>query len=555
MSELKKCKLTGKEFIVRDEDLEFLKKISPTFKGKFFQIPSPTLCSEERTRKRLTYRNERILYKRKSSLSNQDIVSFYHPDSPLRIYSHDEWWSDKWDAMIFGKNYDFNRGFFEQFYELQLQVPRPPLVNNKAENSPYCNFADGNKNSYLLTSSNWNEDSFYGFLVVKNKDAVDCLWCTDCELVYQCTDCIKCYNLKYGENCDNCSDSAFLYNCTGLHNCLFCINLKNKEYHILNKPVSKEEYENALAFLNGSYKNYQITIEKFNEYKEQFPIRQANNYVSCENVFGENIFNSKNIYLSFDVYNSEDCAYSHDGLNGKDCYDICYFDGVELCYESTSLIGYGYRFTNFCRDSYNLYYCDNCHGCKNCFGCNGLRHKENCVFNKQYSKDEYEDLVARIITKMIEIGEWGEFFPAKYSPFAYNETLALDYFPITEKEAIKNSYAWIKPDQKEYQPQKYVIPDNILDTDEKICNEILTCEITGKNYKIIPQELKFYKKMNLPTPHRCPDQRTFERIARRNPRQLFDRVCGKCGTAIKTTFSPNRKEVIYCEQCYLKEIG
>jgi hypothetical protein len=43
-------------------------------------------------------------------------------------------------------------------------------------------------------------------------------------------------------------------------------------------------------------------------------------------------------------------------------------------------------------------------------------------------------------------------------------------------------------------------------------------------------------------------------MALRNPRKLFDRKCDKCWVKIKTTYSPDRKEIVYCESCYNKEV-
>jgi len=40
----------------------------------------------------------------------------------------------------------------------------------------------------------------------------------------------------------------------------------------------------------------------------------------------------------------------------------------------------------------------------------------------------------------------------------------------------------------------------------------------------------------------------------RNPRKLYDRKCDKCSIDIKTTYSPERPEIVYCEECYNKEI-
>jgi hypothetical protein len=62
--ERKKCAVSGKEFPIYQSDIDFYAKISPTFNGKRYPIPTPTLCPEERQRRRLMFRNERKLYKR-----------------------------------------------------------------------------------------------------------------------------------------------------------------------------------------------------------------------------------------------------------------------------------------------------------------------------------------------------------------------------------------------------------------------------------------------------------------------------------------------------------
>lgn len=98
------------------------------------------------------------------------------------------------------------------------------------------------------------------------------------------------------------------------------------------------------------------------------------------------------------------------------------------------------------------------------------------------------------------------------------------------------------------------LPDNIKDADDSICNEFLNCEITNKNFRIIPQELEFYRMMKLPLPRKCPDQRHLERLALRNPRKLWKRQCQKCGAALETTYALDRPETIYCEKCYLAEV-
>ena len=71
----------------------------------------------------------------------------------------------------------------------------------------------------------------------------------------------------------------------------------------------------------------------------------------------------------------------------------------------------------------------------------------------------------------------------------------------------------------------------------------------------MPGELKFYKRNPLPIPRQCPDCRYKARISLRNPRNMYDRKCDKCGVAIDTTYSPDRSEKIYCEKCYSGEVN
>ena len=72
------------------------------------------------------------------------------------------------------------------------------------------------------------------------------------------------------------------------------------------------------------------------------------------------------------------------------------------------------------------------------------------------------------------------------------------------------------------------LPQNIQDVNDDILNKVIICEVTGKPFRIIKPELEFYRKHNLPLPHKHPDQRHLERMSLRNPRHLRDRTCAKC---------------------------
>lgn len=124
-----------------DKDHEFYEKISPVFAGKKYTMPSPTLCPEERQRRRFAWRNERKLYHRKCDKTGNQIISIYSPDKEYTVYDHRIWWGDEWSAFDYGQKFDFNRGFFEQFDELMHRVPLLSIYNLDSENSDYTNFA------------------------------------------------------------------------------------------------------------------------------------------------------------------------------------------------------------------------------------------------------------------------------------------------------------------------------------------------------------------------------------------------------------------------------
>lgn len=562
----KNCKQCQKEFEISDDDLAFLGKISPEFGGKKLEIPIPTLCPECRAQRRLAFRNERNFYKKASTLGGQEIISVFSPDKKYPVYSQDEWWSDKWDPLSFGVDYDPDKSFFDQFGELLTKVPRIALMHRNSENCEYTNVCADNRDSYILIESSNNEKCHFSYWMQLSKDCMDCAFCNKCELCYEVISSENCYNLKYSRNCTDCRDSYFLLNCIGCSDCFGCVNLTQKQYYIYNKPYSKEEYLSKIFEMKLSNPD---SLEKLTREVENFWQTQPRKYseiLKSENCNGCYIVNSKDLTNCFHANEARNCVNSvHVWRDSKDNVDVD-TAGInsQLNYESinTALNSYANSFCVRCWTCSNLFYCDNCDFSKNCFGCTGLKHKEYCILNKQLSREEYEQKVARIIEKMIADGDWGEFLPMRKSLFGYNETVANDYNPLSKEEAIRLGANWQDNDFSIEFGGEGFVPDNNIEVyqneaeQQKLLNSVLVCSDSDKPYKIMPQELAFYIQNKIPIPRKHYNARFLERISKMNPRKLWHRKCMNegCGNEFETTYAPDRPEKIYCEECYQKSV-
>lgn len=521
-----------------------------------FGCPPLNLSFTDAQRRRLCFRNERSLYTRKCDATGEKIISIYSPDKPFKIYKSDYWYGDNWNPLEYGQDFDFSKSFFEQFAELQLKVPRLALSNIKGENSEYCNMTMGNKNCYLVFGGDLNQDCMYGTLCMRNLSCLDLDYSNDNNLCYELCDSINCYGCQFAFDSKNCSNCYFISNCSGCSECILSTNLVQKSYCIENRQYSKEEYfKKKKELINGSSSKSKKLFEKFLQLRTERQVKFSN-MVNCFNCTGDYLKNSKNCINCFDVSDSEDLKNVVFSSKAKDCFECSLLgDDSELCFNLLSTFGaYNSKCSFFVIESQNVEYSKYILSSQNIFGCVGLRHQKYCILNKQYSESEFKNLRSRIIEHMKQTDEWGSFFPPQLSDFAYNETSAHDYFPMTKEEALAQGYQWKNQEQKMPQPPTIEASDNISDVSSTLIKEILQCESCKKNYKILTQELDFYKKTGIPIPYLCESCRHTRRMQMRNPRRLWARNCQKCGVNLESSYNPDRKETILCEKCYLKEV-
>jgi len=565
MSTQKTCKQCQKEFVVEDADLELYKKLSPTFDGKLFEIPAPNLCPQCRYQRRISWRNERNLYNRKCDKTGKNVVSIFSPDKEWpTVYSSDAWWSDSWSAKDYGQDFDFNRPFFEQFHELFRKVPQLTLNNQKSENSEYTNQAQFNKNCYMCFSTSNNENCMYGMWFQNSKDSLDCQYLEKSELCYEVLNGKNCYGCKYCQDIENCRECYFCSSCVDCKNCFGSVDLHGKEFCFYNEQLSRDEYLMKLGSQNLNKRSLIEEIKKkVNEHRLKFPhkfYRGKNN----ENSSGDYIQNNKNAEICFNARTNENLKFSQDAWEARNCIDLTETLDNDFCMEIEGC-GWGNNqiLSSKIVETSNVYYSSHIYYSHDIFGCVGLRNASYCIFNKQYTKEEYEKLVAKIIEHMQKTGEWGEWFPIKYSPYGYNETVAMDYFPLEKAEAEKLGISWQDNNfDLDYKGEFYKPHDDIeeyIKSEEevkKLLSGIIKCDVSGRPFKIVPQELSFYINNKVPIPTKNFHQRFLERFSLRNPRKLYHRKCMNegCSNEFDTTYAPDRPEKVYCESCYQQSV-
>ncbi|OGN28071.1 MAG: hypothetical protein A3A33_03995 [Candidatus Yanofskybacteria bacterium RIFCSPLOWO2_01_FULL_49_25] len=561
------CRNCRQSFRIEPDHLAFYEKL---------QVLPPRLCPSCRFQRRYAWRNERNLYRQTCGLCQRSIITIYSPDKPFTVYCSECYHGDGWDPLSYGRDVDFTRPFLEQFRELQLQVPRLYAFVFQNANSEYTNGSAYNKNCYLLFVSDYNQDSAYSYGTNHSIGVIDCYGCNECELCYESLDCTKCYQVLFSQDCSDSQNLMFCKNCANCSDCIGSVNLRNKKYHIFNKPYTKEEYHAKIKELGlDTHTGIEAFRQEFNSLASRFINKYYHGFQN-QHVAGDYISNSKNSSYVFDCTAVEDSSFINHGHKAIHCYDgYVVVDQSQYSYEIVSAIAVNNVKFGYCvwHDS-DSEYCDTCENCTNIFGCIGLRKQSYCILNKQYSREEYMALVPKIIEHMKATGEYGEFFPIQLSPFAYNETVAQEYFPLGREEAESKGIPWKASEDRNYAItlESANIPNASKDIPATIEKEVIGCEHGGMcregcttAFIIISQELQYYQRMNLPLPRMCPNCRHGQRLKQRNPRKLWNRSCActlqghshgsnECTATFATSYAPDRPERMYCEKCYQAEV-
>jgi hypothetical protein len=546
----KLCTDCNKEFEITDAELTQYEKVG---------LELPIQCFFCRVKQHFAFWNFGKFRKAVSALSGESLITVLPMEPRYPIYKKEEWWSDAWDPLSFGQEYDSTRPFFEQLKELQEKIPRPHQLG---ENSVACDWCDDvweAKNCYLTRSVLRTENLIYGYRDIDVKDSVDITLSNNLSNSYDCFFCHDSFNLISCENCRNCLDSSFLFDCRNCTSCFMCWNLRGKSYCIENVQYTKDEYLKKISEYDlGSYqvlqqlkKNLALLIQKEAVHKEHFNIK-------TENSVGNFLVNCEGCINAFTWETSQNCYNCVRGLNSKDSIDLTGTWNVEVSGNNSCVTGgYGIKYSSWSDARYSEYL-DLCYDVEYCFGCIGLRKKKYCILNKQYTKEEYTALKAVIIDDMKTRGEYGKYLPYSMGVCDYNLSSGIIYFPeASEDEIVSRGGYWYKGElgSSDGIPSSS-LPDNIKDAPSDISTQALLCVETGYRYNIASPELEFYKNKNIALPRTHFDVRTLERIRKAAVLKAYPYVCCYCNKEVQAYYPPEwGYQKIACEECYQQNLN
>lgn len=411
------------------------------------------------------------------------------------------------------REYDFQSNFFENYSSLNSRVHFPNLTHINSENCDYSDIVGWSKNAYLSFIVMESENVLYSYSVKDNSrnvvnSTVVSKWS---ENIFSSNTITQSFNIFYAKYITNSSNIWFCSNLIWCTECIFSDNLENKSYCISNKEFTKEEYfSQKKAILDNK--------EKFEEWFGN--LSRIGKNIGSTNVNGNSIINSTNIVnwcFVNQVENGKNLIMVGSNSLFKNCYDV--FDSGTGA-DSANLYwlsGWGMwnnQYNSIISLGSNLYYCNFCWECSFCIGCIWLKNKSYCILNKEYSKEEWYELVDKIFAQMDNDWILGNFFPSSINPFYFNDTMAyLINDKFTKEEIIASWFLWrdkkITVDIPEWAEVVKVEDLDIINFDEKILNKVII-DVQGNSYKIVRMEYEFLKKYNLPLPKKHWSERIKE---------------------------------------------
>ena len=429
-----------------------------------------------------------------------------HPESNRIwwIVTYSEFEESRWSLQKVWRGYDFTKTFQQNFWELIWDVELANLVQfENNENSEYWDIILGSKNIYLSIVIVESENVMYSNTVLQSKNVYRSFlvehWS---ENVYNSKCISESQSIFYSKYIKWAYNLWFCSDCIWSKDCLFCEWLDNAQYCIKNKQFSQEEYEKEKDKILLDYSQYDVWYES---------LRKTGRNIACHNVTGNYNISCEDVENGFLCRSLKD---SRNAINSwtwegkfERAYDV--ISAWELINSDFYWVMWAGMWSShlYCSSelirSNNIYYSYFLQSCDHMFGCVWMSNASYCILNKQYEKDEWYALISKIFSQMEQEWVLGKMIPPYNNPFYFNDTFAWLVWDYKKEDILKKWYLWREEHIKTWIPEwnKIIQSRNlgITNYSEDILNIII--ESTWWDfYRIMPMELNFFKKYNLPLP-------------------------------------------------------
>ncbi len=550
------CELAGEKWMMDETEIAWLKK---------FNVPPSRRAPLTRVKHMSGYFTNFQWWYHKHPETGEKVISGINPNLGIKVLPDKEWFAK--DFTDRGRDYQLKEPFFDQLFRLQLDTP---VRATRSLVDP--------ENSIALTS--FGDQNSYFMMACKSKGcliAIDAFDVEDSGLMayvhhatssYNLLNCNRIHNSKVLRSCYDCIDSAFLFDCRNCQNCFGATNKRNKQFLFFNEQLSEDEWHDKVSKIDLGKRSV------LEEYTKKFHDLMREQAVWPEN-FSERTENSTGEYLT-DVTNVKDGWFV--GNKSQNCQNVFVVpDSSEEIFDCGGMFGSsnmymsvasnassGCKFCYLTNHSQDLEFCIYCNNCENCFGCVSLQRKKFCIFNKQYTEEEYWQRVDELKCAMLDRGEYGEYLPLKYSASYFPESGSRAIFHTDENDAKQLGAAEFDPNANgasgfdDFDPAtgKTVeqVPDSIGDFKaEEWAGVPVFDQDINRQFAYLKPEIEWYQRHRIAPPNKHFISRLLELQGEMNTANFEDQTCDQCSAAIrvgKNFAYPDRK--VYCRECYLK---
>ncbi|MEK7105377.1 MAG: hypothetical protein AAB865_01705 [Patescibacteria group bacterium] len=549
------CVLTGEKWLMDEEEIGWYKR---------FNVPPSKVHPLSRVKITTFFGTGFGWWWNKHAKTGKPVLSYVHPATGIKVLPDPEFFEQ--DNTDKGREYNPSTNFFDQIRTLQLEVPFTAWRSLIVPINSVALLSQGDENSFFVTGCK-SKNSFYAYCAEDMENSAEVFESLFVVNSYNILNSNRIHNCKFVRQSFDCMNSDFLFDCRNCESCFGATNKRNGKYIWFNEQLSKEEWEKRRAEVDlGSRTVLEEYIAKFQGLVGHKAIWPENFNEQTENCIGEYLQKCRQCKYMLAGHDSQDNYYGAVFLGNSE--NNAFVGGAlqsfDNIYSHAPLKSRGCKYVHSCYECQNMEYCMQCYNCENCFGCVGLIRKKFCIFNKQYEEAEYWQRVDELKCAMLDRGEYGEFFPAKFAPSYWPVSVGLLY-QIEEDEATKLGVNLLDPESAgalgELAEGTVLhsldeLPDHINQTEPEKWGGVPFMDPAEKRrYALLKPEIALYKQLGIAIRSMHPMKRLKSMVFEANSGNFIDSKCFKCGKAVVVATNktyPDR--TIYCREDYLKFI-